>query len=142
MTKPQLHRHLTTDIFNQLSKILKKLRLGDFFWIEPLDGSSRSSNFARQKVAFQLCFLFFARPNQTIKPLRVCQLPGTSFCDPQRYELKHRLNGLGRKDLCPRNNLVDSQVISTLSTDGCDHQKFLHVWLALGCAMCRICAQD
>ena len=31
MTKPQLHRHLTTGIFNQLSKILKKLRLSDFF---------------------------------------------------------------------------------------------------------------
>ncbi len=31
MTKPQLHRHLTTGIFNQLSKILKKFRLSDFF---------------------------------------------------------------------------------------------------------------
>ena len=49
MTKPQLHRHLTTGIFNQLSKILKKLRLSDFF----LD---RAAGKFRQVL--ELCALF------------------------------------------------------------------------------------
>jgi hypothetical protein len=54
MTKPQLHRHLTTGIFNQLSKILKKLRLSDFFLDRAAGNSSRSSNFARS-VQRKLC---------------------------------------------------------------------------------------
>ena len=61
MTKPQLHRHLTTGIFNQIFKDPVEIRLSDFFWIElPV---------ARQ--ALELCTLtasypVFARPNQII----------------------------------------------------------------------------
>jgi hypothetical protein len=81
MTKPQLHRHLTTGIFNQLSKILKKLRLSDFFLDRAAELPQQVLELCAPEAASQLLSVFCAtKPDY--QPLCVCVKLSSDFLAP------------------------------------------------------------
>ena len=59
MTKPQLHRHLTTGTFNQLSKILQEASPRRFLWDRAIGINPIGPRTLR---AFRVAFRFSARP--------------------------------------------------------------------------------
>ena len=85
MTKPQLHRHLTTGIFNQLSKILKKLRLSDFFSDRAAGKFRQVLELCAPEIDFSVLISFFCatKPDYQVQPATV-NFRANLFSRPRR----------------------------------------------------------